>query len=524
MTRGVDERDRALVAVDLGTHLVGTDVLGDAAGLLVDHVGRAERVQELGLSVVDVTHDGDDRRTYDEVGVLSLVLAELEVERLEQLAVLVLGRDDLDDVVELLTEQLERLVVHRLGRRDHLAEREQHLHQRRGVDVDLLREVGQGRATGETDGLAVALADAHATDRRGLHGLELLATCPLRLATTTRRPARAPEGTLGLATLTGTAAATGTTTAERRTTATGSTATTGATATGSAGTCAGTTATGSTAASRSATATGSAATTRTTCRAAGATGPAVGAEGARVAGDHRRVGARHAGTAATRRTRRTAVVLFRLARRRGRTTAHALTGRERVVARTRRTRTGRRTGSRGFLRGRLVGGRLGLGRRLRLGDGCLGLGGCRGLRAGPRGGGCLGLGDGRAVGLGGRGCGGRSLLRSRLLSRRLDGLGGGLGGQQRVAVGLLELHLDGKLDRRGSRLDELAHLLQLVENFLALDAIGLGELVYSGLGHCSPSGPRPPSLSARGGSQTVGGCCKLIGKYSSSAHELLLQS
>jgi hypothetical protein len=48
--------------------------------------------------------------------------------------------------------------------------------------------------------------------------------------------------------------------------------------------------------------------------------------------------------------------------------------------------------------------------------------------------------------------------------------------------------------------------------------------VYSGLGHCSPSGPRPASLSARGGSQTVGGCCKLIGKYSSSAHELLLQS
>ncbi len=73
-------------------------------------------------------------------------------------------------------------------------------------------------------------------------------------------------------------------------------------------------------------------------------------------------------------------------------------------------------------------------------------------------------------------------------------VGLGLGGQQRVAVGLLELHLDGKLDRRGSRLDELAHLLQLVENLFALDAVGLGELVYSGLGHCSPSGPRPASL------------------------------
>ena len=56
----------------------------------------------------------------------------------------------------------------------------------------------------EADGLAVALADAHATDRRGLHGLELLATGPLRLATTARRAAGATEGTLRAATTTGT--------------------------------------------------------------------------------------------------------------------------------------------------------------------------------------------------------------------------------------------------------------------------------------------------------------------------------
>ena len=42
----------------------------------------------------------------DEVGLVALVLAELEVEGLEQLAVLVLGRDDLDVVVELGAEQL----------------------------------------------------------------------------------------------------------------------------------------------------------------------------------------------------------------------------------------------------------------------------------------------------------------------------------------------------------------------------------------------------------------------------------
>jgi hypothetical protein len=66
-------------------------VLGDATGLLVDDVGVAQRVEELGLAVVDVTHDGDDRRADGEVGLVALVLTELEVERLEQLAVLVLG-------------------------------------------------------------------------------------------------------------------------------------------------------------------------------------------------------------------------------------------------------------------------------------------------------------------------------------------------------------------------------------------------------------------------------------------------
>ena len=95
-----------------------------------------------------------------------------------------------------------------------------------------------------------------------------------------------------------------------------------------------------------------------------------------------------------------------------------------------------------------------------------------------------------------RGCGLGGRLHRRLLGRLGSGRLGGLGGQQGVAVLLLELHLDGKLDRRGRRLDELAHLLQLLEHFLALDAIGLGELMNSGLGHFSPSGRHPVRGSA----------------------------
>ena len=58
VTGRVDERDRAVVVA----HLVRTDVLRDAAGLAAHDVGVTDRVEQRGLAVVDVTHDGDDRR------------------------------------------------------------------------------------------------------------------------------------------------------------------------------------------------------------------------------------------------------------------------------------------------------------------------------------------------------------------------------------------------------------------------------------------------------------------------------
>ncbi len=91
MTRGVDEGDLAVVAVDLGGDLVRTDVLGDAAGFALDDVGLADRVQQTRLAVVDVTHDGHHRRPLDQGLFAALVLTELDVERFEQLAVLLLG-------------------------------------------------------------------------------------------------------------------------------------------------------------------------------------------------------------------------------------------------------------------------------------------------------------------------------------------------------------------------------------------------------------------------------------------------
>ena len=61
---GVQEGDAAAA---LQFHAVCADVLGNAAGLTGDDVGVADVVQQGGLTVVYVTHDGDYRRTLHKV-------------------------------------------------------------------------------------------------------------------------------------------------------------------------------------------------------------------------------------------------------------------------------------------------------------------------------------------------------------------------------------------------------------------------------------------------------------------------
>ena len=57
VSRRVQKGDGAAFA----GHLIGADVLGDAAGFLVHDGGLADVVQQAGFAVVDVTQDGDDR-------------------------------------------------------------------------------------------------------------------------------------------------------------------------------------------------------------------------------------------------------------------------------------------------------------------------------------------------------------------------------------------------------------------------------------------------------------------------------
>src|SRR5690606_4557785 len=194
-------------------------------------------------------------------------VAQVHVEGLQQLPVLVLRADDLDLVVHLLAEQLEDLVGNRLGRGHHLAEVEHRLHQRSRVGVDLLGEVGQRSTTAQAHGLAVAARQANTAHRRRLHVLHvLLALLPLRLAAPLGRTARPPEGT-------GSAATSRTATATR---------TSAETATGAAAETAATT--------RTATAAGTAATATTATATAAATAGSTAARRARR--HHARVRAR----------------------------------------------------------------------------------------------------------------------------------------------------------------------------------------------------------------------------------------
>ncbi len=138
MARRVDEGQRTSVLFDL----VRTDVLGDAAGLTGDHVRVADAVEELRLAVVDVAHDGDDRRTMRLAGVLAVVVLVVELQQLLQLDLLLFTRiDELDLGTDLGREQLDHVVGQRLRGRDHLALLHQEPHHVRGGAVDLRSEL-----------------------------------------------------------------------------------------------------------------------------------------------------------------------------------------------------------------------------------------------------------------------------------------------------------------------------------------------------------------------------------------------
>ena len=165
MARGIDEGHCAFAAFVLVGDLVSTDVLGDAAVLALDDVRLADSIQQSGLTVVDVAHDGDDwGALFKHVLAFSLKLGfQIQAEAFEQFLVFVLWGDDKHLVAQLFAEHLEGRLVQRLGSGSHFTEVEQHGYQCSRVGANLVSEIGDRCAAAQTDlGVTGAAWNIHA--------------------------------------------------------------------------------------------------------------------------------------------------------------------------------------------------------------------------------------------------------------------------------------------------------------------------------------------------------------------------
>jgi hypothetical protein len=116
VARRVDEGD---LLATRHFHLIRADVLGDAPRLASRDVGRAQRVEQRGLAVVDVAHDGDNRRARHQVclGVGGAFQAHLHIG----------FRDTTRAVAELLHHEIRGVRIQGLSDCRHDAEFHQRL-------------------------------------------------------------------------------------------------------------------------------------------------------------------------------------------------------------------------------------------------------------------------------------------------------------------------------------------------------------------------------------------------------------
>ncbi len=132
---------------DLGAgrrgHLIGADVLGDAAGFAGYHVGGPDGIEQRGLAVVDVAHDGDHRRARHHTGRV--------VGHVEQAFFHVGFRHAAHAVAHFLGDQLGGVGIDRVVDGRHLA-----LFHQQADDVDralghAVGEIGNGDRFGNSD-------------------------------------------------------------------------------------------------------------------------------------------------------------------------------------------------------------------------------------------------------------------------------------------------------------------------------------------------------------------------------------
>ena len=162
---------------------------------LASYLLLAERifVEEQGLAVVDVTHDGDDRRPRA-LGILVVGVLVVEVLELELGFLLLAGVDQSHDGADLGGEQLDHVVGQAHGGGDHLALLEQEADHVGGRAVQLGPDV-LGRHAPLEDDLTFGHRARHCGGRvpGELLGLQLLEGAPAAApAPALRRPTTTP--------------------------------------------------------------------------------------------------------------------------------------------------------------------------------------------------------------------------------------------------------------------------------------------------------------------------------------------
>ena len=82
VTRCIDECDCAFGTIMHTVNLVCTDVLSNSAGFRLNNFSLTDCIQETSLTVIDVTHDGNDWRAHDEIFISNIfkLLLEIDIE------------------------------------------------------------------------------------------------------------------------------------------------------------------------------------------------------------------------------------------------------------------------------------------------------------------------------------------------------------------------------------------------------------------------------------------------------------
>ena len=152
VARRVDERDRLV----MHANLVGTNGLRDAAGLAGRDVRLADRVEQRRLAVVDMPHDGDDRRTRH---LLALERLRLDDGFLFLRLQVRLERDHVRLVAELNGDGLREFRIESHVHGDHDTTHHEDADDVLGLHVHLLGQFLDRDSFGQPEERAVALLD-----------------------------------------------------------------------------------------------------------------------------------------------------------------------------------------------------------------------------------------------------------------------------------------------------------------------------------------------------------------------------